>query len=107
MFTDTEILNFIETQQPGVRQGVTGAMQAAGVAQAIPACGLCRAPVQNGCAHVVPFAAARVSLRQMVSRACQDCGHTWMQPSPTGACTKCGSRAVQNTAERVCNLPRS
>lgn len=107
MFSDAELLAFMETQQPGLRATLSQVMQSAGVQPCIPACGLCSAPVENGCEHVVPFAPAKVSLRQMVTRRCRNCNHQWVQPSKRGACTECGSRDVVNLDERVCGATRA
>jgi hypothetical protein len=44
-------------------------------------------------------------MRRLITRACLDCGHRWIQPSPTGACPACRGDRVDNVDHRVSGLP--
>lgn len=106
-YTDREMLDYCARSNEGVRADIAAAMTRDGVPSGTPSCGLCQAPVANGCEHVQQIRQSKVVMRLMVSRQCRDCEHTWIQPSETGACTKCHSANVVNTDAKMNNLVRS
>ncbi len=105
MFSDTDILDYVEASNPGLRVKVAEQMVAAGLSP-VRECGLCHTPVDNGCEHVEPLPVA-ASMRRLVDRRCRQCGHKWTQPSRRGACPACTSRDVVNLAERQCGVMRA
>lgn len=108
MPTDTDILDALEAANPGLRAAVTACLTEAGGATLLaPTCGLCSAPVANGCEHVAVLDRERVSMRQLVDRRCRNCNHAWTQPSKRGACPHCQSRDVVNLDIRQCGVMRS
>lgn len=106
MFSDTQLLNELEAGNPGLRNILASKLVDRGISPPVPECGLCHAPVENGCEHVARMATS-VPSGQMVDRRCRNCSHTWAQPSKTGACPSCHSRDVVNLNIRHCTVPRA
>jgi predicted Zn-ribbon and HTH transcriptional regulator len=48
----------------------------------------------------------RWDMDMMVTRRCNSCNHSWVQPSPNGRCPKCRSEDVTNLETRVNGLKR-